>query len=426
VSGGDLTLTDVLVEAASYRGLMADAGGKILAERTVVRGTHAVPASEITVAVIAGGGGSVRLVDAALASNEDAAIVATDGPASIELTRTIVRDTRRRGGKIGGSAVRAFEAGTVTVEDSALLDSRLAAVLTFRRKKPPPVVTIRRSTIERTLASDETGTELGLAVHAALGAQVALEDVTVRATKGWAAYVADDASLDAVRTAFVDAKQSRDLHGYGLGASHGGKIRGESIAVVDIGSVGVNAASGATIALSRSLVLRVGGEEQAGLPMGAGAAASSGATVTLDGCAIVDAKEVGASAYNAGSVVTLADSVITSTGMWTPRFGHGVLVVDHGAGRLRGAVVERQRGAGILLAGGGALVERSFVRGNEVGVQAQEGSSLEEASLAPADAPPDQVGVIVKPTRLTDNRTRIGAGALPLPAPPLTVEPKGP
>ncbi len=418
-------MTDVLVEAASYRGLMADGGGRILAERTVVRGTRAIPASEITVAVIAGGGGTVRLVDATLASNEDAAIVVTDGPASVDLTRTIVRDTRRRAGKIGGSAIRAFEAGTVTVEDSALLDSRLAAVLTFRRKKPPPVVTLRRRTIERTLASDETGTEIGLAVHAALGAQVTLEDVTVRATKGWAAYISDEASLDAVRTAFVDAKQTRDLHGYGLGASHGGRIRGDSIAVVDIGSVGVNAATGGTIALSRSLVARVGGEEQAGLPMGAGAGASSGAAVTLGACAIVDAKEIGASAYNTGSMVVLAGSVITSTGMWAPRFGHGLLLVDHGTATLRGAVVERQRGAGLLLAGGGALVEGSFLRGNEVGVQAQEGSSLEEAVASPPEGR-DQVGVIVKSTRITHNRTRVGAGTLPLPAPPLTVEPKGP
>jgi hypothetical protein len=188
----------------------------------------------------------------------------------------------------------------------------------------------------------------------------------------------------------------------------------EDSAVVDTGAVAASAYQKSTLSLSRSILLRTGGEVRDGQPLGMGFSGSNGAQLDATDVTIVDARELAASVVNPGTKMTL-DRVFMTVTPGSPRgnFGHALLAVDHASVVMKGSIVEGHRVA-LFFAGAGGIASSTLVRHNEIGVQTQEGSTLAEAAAAP-DAVSDAELIVVKDTAFEANATRIGSSDLPLP-----------
>lgn len=416
--GGELVAEDIVVEGARARALFAQRGASVVLRRSVVRGTTPLGASDQTVAVLVGSAADVLLEDTAVLDSTDAAVAATDSVAtSVRVERSVIQGTRSRADGKGGAAVRAFEGARVAIVESALLDASGMAILTFRRNKPPPEVTVLRSVIRGTIPTRETGTAIGTAINAAYDAKVVVEDSTVSDSQGHGLYVAEKASLAFTRSVVVRVSRTTDFSGHGGTALKGGTLALEDSAVVRSSALGLGGWSGGRVTLARSLVRDVGGDVVEGFPMGQGLNATAQSSIEATDSAIVDALEIAVAGSNRESTIRLDGVLVTRTGAApAPRFGHGVLSVDLAGITVARSVVERQPGVALFFAAGGGIVQRSLVRDNAVAVHVQEGSALVEVAQAPEVAPESEL-VVTTDTRFSGNTTRTGSGVLPLPAP---------
>ncbi len=413
---GALTLEDAVVQDAKYRGVLVDRASSATITRSVIRGTSPRSASDQTIALIAGAGSVVTVTDSALLDNADGALVATDGPGTrIDVTRSVIREVRTRSDGVGGSAVRAFEDARVSLTESAIVRARGVAILALRRKKPPPEVTVVRSVVTDTLALLQGERELATAVNAGPDAIVKVDDSTVRDTAGFGVYGADGSTVSLTKTVVLRSKRNKDQLGYAV-AAHASKLSLEDSAVVDSGSVAVSAYRGGAITFTRSGVFGSGGEERDGFPLGFGLAASDGSSIVARDGAVVGATEIGASVNGAGGTLVLAGMYIGPRGAKQGKYAHGVLAVYQATATVTGSIVEGHAGAALLVAGGAGIAATSDVRDNAVAVQVQEGSALDETDAAPESATATTL-TVVRDTVFARNATRVGAGALPLPAP---------
>jgi hypothetical protein len=419
VSGAvTLDAEDIVVEKAHSRAVFAQKGAKVMLRRSVVRGTAPIGTSDQTIAVLVGTGASVALEDSAILASIDGALAVTDSvDTHASLTRTVVQDVKPRADGTGGSALRAFEGAHLDVTESAILDSSGIAILTLRKKQPPPQVTLTRSVVGGTVPTTQTGTSLGTAINAAYDAVVTITESTIADSGGTALYVAENAKITFTKSVVVRVKRTPDLSSQGGSAVKSGTLALEDSAVVNVGGGGVGGWSGGHVTMLRSLVRDIGGDSAQGLGLGQGLSALAGSTIEATDSAVVNALELGASATNAGSTIHLQDVVITRTDdAPAPRFGHGVLSVDGAAITLVRTIVERQIGVGVFCAAGGSVAAASLIRGNAVGVHAQDGSSITEVDAAP-DAVPARDLAVVTDTHFDGNATKVSSDVLPLPAP---------
>jgi hypothetical protein len=365
--------------------------------------------------LIAGGGGTIAVTDTSFSGNVDGAIVATDGatPTRIDIARSVVRGMRQRDDGVGGGAVRAFEGTKLSITESALQDSYGIAILALARKSPPEVVVLR-SVVSATRPTKESGNQSCVAVNAAHGATLRFEDSTIADTQGFGVYANDTGHVAIAKSVVVRTRQSDDQLGYAIATSHEGTLTMEDSAVVDTGSVAASAYEKSSLSLSRSILLRTGGETRDGQPLGMGFSGSAGARLDATDVAIVDARELAASVVNPGTTMTL-DRVFMTVTPGAPRgkFAHALLAVDRATVSVKGSVVEGHRVA-LFFAGAGGVASSTVVRNNEVGVQTQEGSTLSEAATAP-EAIPEAELIVVKDTSFEANATRVGSTDLPLP-----------
>jgi hypothetical protein len=418
---GSVTLDaeDLVIENARSRALYALRGAKVTMRRSVVRGTAPIGKSDQTLAVLVGTSATVALEDSAILASLDGALAVTDNVnTSASLTRTVIQDTKPRADGKGGGAVRVFQGARLAITESAILDSTGIAVLALRREPAtPPQVTISRSVIARTVPSAETGTAIGTAVNAAYDAVVTLDETTIADSQGLGLYAAEKAKLTLTKSVVVRVTRTPDLYSQGASALRGATLDLSDSAVVKVGGSGVGGWSGGHVTMTRSLVRDIGGDVAQTFTLGQGLSALEASTIDATDSAIVDALELGVTASKAGSAVRLEGVLITRTDAApTARFGHGMLAMDSATIALARSIVERQAGVGLFYASGGGFASGSLVRNNAIGVHAQEGSSIAEADTAP-DPVPAQAVVVTRDTRFIGNTTRVGAGVLPLPAP---------
>jgi hypothetical protein len=95
-------------------------------------------------------------------------------------------------------------------------------------------------------------------------------------------------------------------------------------------------------------------------------------------------------------------------------YGHAFVGMGGVRLTLVGTTVEGAAGVAVAVSGSAAFLARSFLSHNAVGVHAQDGSSLVEASEASTD--PLQL-VVAPDTAFIANGVRVGTGVVPLPGP---------
>lgn len=420
ISGAGVALDaeDIVVEQARSRAIYAQRSGKVTLRRSVVRGTTTLTPSAQTIAVLGGTSGKIVIEDSAILDSTDAALAVTDNiTTSASLSRSIVRNTKPRADGKGGGALRAFEGAHLDVTESVIAGSTGSAILTIRRNAPPPEVTLVRSVVSGTVATRETGSEIGTTINAAFDAKVRIEESTIADSQGIVLYVAEKAQLTFTRSVVIRVKRTADFVSQGATALKGGLLTTTDSAIVSLGGLGLGTWNGGRLVMARTLISDVGGDVAEGFTLGNGLSASAGSTIEASDSAIVDAREIGVSATNAGSTILLDHVVVTRNDLArAPRFGHAVLSVDTASIVMLRSIIERQAGVGLFFASGGGVASGLLVRDNAVGAHVQEGSSLVEVDVRPEPAPELDLAV-TRDTRFVGNATRLGAGVLPLPAP---------
>jgi hypothetical protein len=242
----------LVAEKARSRAVFAQHGAKVTLRRSVVRGTAPIGASDQTIAVLVGTSASVALEDSAILATVDGALAVTDNvDTRASLTRSVVQDVTPRADGKGGGALRAFEGAHLDVTESAILDSVGIAILTLRKKQPPPQVTLTRSVVGGSLPTTQTGTSLGTAINAAYDATVTITESTIADSSGTALYAAEKAKITFTKSVVVRVKRTPDLASQGASAVKGGTLALEDSAVVGVGGGGVGGWSGGHVTMLR-------------------------------------------------------------------------------------------------------------------------------------------------------------------------------
>ncbi len=301
MGGAKITLEDVVIEGPRFTGLITYQPDSLIhAERVVVRNTKPhEPQNAAVVSVNADEGGTIELVDSAIANSWEAGVVATNAsspktPSKVVLTRSVVRGTNldQHGNDGAGVVISGYSSGEIT--DSAILDSRRDGIMTVYEG---PQVTMTRGEIRRTL--DDKATDISSAIYSESG-KVTLEDVSIH-----------------------DATQS------GLMARTKGSITGKGVVVH-------------------------GTKPGADGAFGMGAWADSGGKITLEKSALVDNAYYGAAVLYASSVVTLKDTLIRGTAAQKidqGGLGRGVNVEDGAAANLDNVSIIANDGEGLFVRG---------------------------------------------------------------------------
>ena len=181
--GGTLTITDSVIEAPRFTGLIAYQPNSLIhAERVVVRNVQPVSGQSVAVtSVNADVGGAVELESSELAGNYEAGMTATNvGDVSrvrstLKMNHSVIRDTNLVEHSPAGAGVVASGYSTATVTESAILNTRRLATAAF---DPTAVLDVQRSVLEGSL-EDSSG-ELAGAAFITDGAAASYTDVSMR------------------------------------------------------------------------------------------------------------------------------------------------------------------------------------------------------------------------------------------------------
>jgi len=409
-SFADVEVDDVVFEASRGRAVFAQLAGRASLKHVVVRGTAARSPGDQTVGVLAGSRATITIEESAVLDSTDCAIAsADDAKTSVTVKRSVVDN-------VSSSALRAFEGAHLVFEESVLRRAISTGVLALHKKGGYPEITLTRSVISGTLpATTSSGNELTATLDAAYGSKITLDDSTISDSQGIAVYSAETAKITLTNSVVVRSTKNATISGSGIIATDSGEVVLGSSAIIDSGGVGAAALMAGKLTIDRSLIRNAGGDTSMGLPVGFGLDAESKGVIVATDSAVVDAKELGISTSDAGTQATLEKIVVTRTPAAKPaQYGHAILAAFDSRIDIAHSVVDHFPGVGLFYAQATGIASASLVERNGIGVHVQQGSSLVEADATP-DAPGDYELVVVRDVRFVDNTAKTSDGDVPLP-----------
>ena len=326
VVGGALSLEGVVIEGASFAGIVSRGGAEVTGERVVIRHMEPDPTVGLGVAVAALGGsvalthavfdgarefgflvdgatGVVVLADAAIrrmhptASGDIGVAVALAGGARVSLSGTVVEHAHTGAITVGG-------AGTRLELDHVLVRNAGPERRTGDFGVGISVFDGASATIRRTVC--ETARAAGMTIYSeAEPSAVVLEDVVVRA---------------------VDPELSTGERGYGIGVLQSATMDARRVLVEQVHTAGVSVFGGADAQIEDLQVLDV--RPGAGIA-GNGVTVEASASLALSRARIDRAHEVGVSVFDA-AVLDAEDLAIADmrSRLGDGTFGRAINVQD--------------------------------------------------------------------------------------------------
>lgn len=372
--------------------------------------------------------GALTIEGATLASTDGSGIASTDS------ATTTVRSTSILGplGTIEGTAgVLAAKKGTVDVDGLAIVDPKgIGALISDTGKLTGKSLLVRRaqvsalavkgtSVLERVVLEDTragtgAGGSYGAGVYVDTKGRVELSGALVRGSAGIGVITYGPGSAFELHGgAVVRSLGGADLPGSGVTANKGAQVLLERAAVLGQPGLGVHATDEGTFVEIDDCTL---GDALLAGPRDRGRALNvqDGARATVSRTALVRAGEVAITAIGAGAAITAADVLVASTVESPNAMAHGGVAAEGARLDLVRARIRDQRGAGLIFAGGGGLVQNTRIERNGVGVQATSSSKLVDAAAAPDAFEPGSVYVL-SDTRFEGNQTKVGGDELPVP-----------
>lgn len=378
--------------------------------KAIVRGVSIV---RTVVGMSVARAGWLVVEDAVLDDNSLAGISLSDGEGTLDAARIVVRGTRPSNSGDRGAGLNLQGTSKATLVDATFAGNGGQNVR---------VSTSSTATLDRVVLRDGKPTpaaDYGRGLQVQEGAKVVLKNAAVVDNYEIGIVAGDRTTLDLENVVVARSKLAKSgSFGRALNAFGGAIVRATALHVHDNHDASIMLAEAST-----SLVLRgstvVDTQFDRDGYVGRGITVQEGALLDARDTAIVGSREVGLAVFGAGTRATVSRSLLALT---TPNaggfFGHGVMVTLGGVVLVADSEISSNAGIGLAVGEGAARIAGSRIRANQVGIYAQDGTTVREAEVTALPAIPSDREVLVSSDTLFEgNASKVTAGTLPLPEP---------
>ncbi len=357
--GAKLTLRNVVIDGNVGGGILAaGAGTRVTLDHSVVRASV-----DSTLAkgygVEASAGAEVLITASAITANTGFGIQIVGKGSHGRIEKSVIARTASDAKQDFGVGLMVRTGATAEVLASSLSENRETSVVSYG---PGTSVTLTDTTIDATKNSG-VGYGRGVLVD---GGTVTLERVTVAASTdiGVLAEVKGTATLtDSVVVGTVPGDDGKN--GFGVSAISGGTITLKGSALVGNQQSGAAAiGANAKVVLESSLVAATGPDSDG--ERGFGVDLESGGIAEVRGSALVGNTSAGVAAIDAGSKLTMTNSVVLGTRADAKKkAGRGLAIETGAVANVSASAFVGNRDIGISIRGTGAkaTIDQAVVRG---------------------------------------------------------------
>ncbi len=389
------TVSGLTVVDSSYVGVLVGSGEALLEDLGIESSAYiGLAAGQTSFSAT-----TVRVAGCEIANNVQTGVYATESRVEVELSDTTIRDTQTYGG-LGGYGIVVSDGGSLSAEAVSLDGNASVAVLVTESRSE---ANLTDTTIVGTRPDDRGSGGYGVQVNegASLTAQGCWLDGN---TGGGISLMSEGTQAEISDTTVQGTLPTQDnMDGYGLSVKDGATLVATDCVLEGNAKAGVQACNtGTTVELVGGWV--VGTLSNAIDEVGCGFLVYDGATLAADGCLLDENTRAGVVTFDAGTEVTLVDTVVRSChdpdgvefgyslsitegarltaeaceldsnfGLGVQAGGEGTSVVLLDSTIRNSLPIEQGKfGYGILVDGGANLsVERGLIEGNtEVGLVA--------------------------------------------------------
>lgn len=335
------TFEDVIVEDNDTVGMFVlDSGTEVTMRRSVIRDPAGI-AGRFGTGIGVGFGGALTLEDSAVERSLDMGLLVDDAGSQATVSRSIVAGTQGRGNDTLGWGLVAQGGGAITLIDSLVRGNRNVGVNAVGSGSS---LVVRGSVVEDTVVgADVPGGGNAFGVSAQLSAALEIEDTTVRRSALYGVRVGEEGTSATLRGLVVDGVAPEPVDGL---------------------SVGLLVENGAAATLVESFVRN---EASLAGPTSFGAAAASGATLTLEDVTVAEVPGAGVASDGAGSLVEARRVLVRDGGVPGGDFGHGVSVSAGARFVADGLGLVGDQSSALFVDDAEASVARATVRGTRPG-----------------------------------------------------------
>ena len=413
VDTGRLDVERVTVTNSSDVGVHVEHAGTLSAHGLVVRGTKPSATGDNGIGVACITGGVAQLAASAVVDNQTIGTTAIGPKATLTLDATLVGGTAPDSAGGRGYGVELELGAAATLTGSALVGNTESGIYAIDASTK---VTLMQSIVSDTKAGKGKAHGRGMVIQTGAVASV-----------GESAFVGNRDIGVSVRNAGSSVEIDRSVirgtlpqdsdgtHGRGLEADDGAKITVSQSSLLGNHGVALAGASKSVVDVRDTWIADTVADASAGGP-GRAITAQTGATMTLLGVVAQRSAQI-AMVVSASASLTVRGSLVEdTTAAADGTFGHGLLAFDGALLVVDDVTITKSAGAALVFASSRGNVSHARIRANAVGIHVQDGSTLQEVVAVPDDPPESSVNVSTDST-FDGNGSRVGSGALPLPAP---------
>lgn len=412
--GGQMKVTDTTFARIAQSALWAESSGSIDAANVTThecggRGAD-VEQSPVLIAIA---GGKMKVASSALVSSYAGGMVAYDRGSTLEAAGVLVDGVATNGKDSAGHGVDVQNGAHATLANVVL--SRATETGVYVEGKGT-VATIDHALVNDTAPNGAGAYGFGVTVGSGGALTMSASAVLRNVTMG---VIVTDAGSTAKLSQLVVAstlpQKSDGKFGRGLQVQQGAQVTLDEGALFDDTEVAAAVVHpGSSLDLAHALLTRT--RVNAASNAGRGLIVQAGARAAVASSAVLSSTQLGVSAGDEGSDLTVDHCVVSGTKKDAGGLlGHGILGLAGTLIHVSSTRVESSEAAALAFDGPAASIAGSQIERNAVGLFVADGTSLEETAAA-ADAAPGSV-LVSKDTTFVGNQVRVSGGALPLPDP---------
>ncbi|MBX3186732.1 MAG: right-handed parallel beta-helix repeat-containing protein [Labilithrix sp.] len=421
--GSVLAFEDSAIVDNFFRHATVDGkGSKLEAKRTVfARNTPRIGQEDAAgIAVI--DGAALALSQSAVLDSDHRGVMVEGEGSRADLDQSVVRRVAGTLKKSGGVGIWAAASGTVKLTNSAVTDAQVLGLYVTGGPLESAPARPGKAILEKTTfigVPEGQPVEFGRCVSAAEAGVLEMRDAAVIDCPQ-AGVALQTSSIGTFERLYVKGSRplQSKLNAFG---GFGVIVEEKSQATITSSSFVGNTLAGLTTVLdaetTAEAVLVRDTREIPELTAGAGLQIARGGRLTISRSAFAS-NTVEAVLVASGGLLAMSASTVHGTRSVDGTFGHGIAVFPEARAELDGVAIFDNPGVGLVADGGQAFVRGGLFARNAVAVHAQNGTTITQSDVAPADLGGGEMR-ISSSTRFAENGTRVGSGLIELPNPPI-------
>ena len=355
IGGSTVQVSQCMLEDNAASGIsIGQSGTQALVERSVVRaGSEATLGDGVSVEL----GATVVLNGSAVEGCTKVGVISLDAGSKVIMAGTVVRDIKA--GTVNDSAgVAAFNGGALELSGCVVEETVGIGVTAIG---PESIVEIEDSVVRNTVPAQH-GEAVG--VQAGLGGSLTLDRMLLEGNAHIAVGIYHEASSATIQRTII-ADSVPDATGeFGLGM----QVSEQGVVTVSHSLLSGNSDSGIGVFHEGTFAKVIGVVVRNTLPtaenrFGRGVRAGGGSTTVLRDCVIEGNADVGVAAFEKGTQIDIANTLVRNTKPAGSGFGKGVLAVEGSGVTVSDSLIEGNTEAGIvgLHSGTNLVVQNSVI-----------------------------------------------------------------